>query len=78
MVPNPFLAFPFKSIHLSSSLLWALLGAYFFFYCILSLVLTFHWREYGMNAKTIIFVELLFYGISIFLFLMASTVIVAL
>ncbi len=76
MAPNPFITFPLKGIHITENLLWAILGVFFIFYCIIGVVLLFHWREYGLGSKAVVFAELIFIAVSVILFLAASAIVI--
>lgn len=41
-------------------------------YIVLSSILFYHWRAYGMGSKTVIFAELLFVLVSIVLFMLTG------
>lgn len=49
-----------------------ILLAYFIFYCIVSGVLFYHWRSYGMGSKKVLFAETVFLLFSIVLFVFAG------
>ncbi len=51
--------------------LWYVLGFVFFIYAIVSAVLAYHWRTYGMGSRLILKAEVFYFTISISLFVLA-------
>lgn len=56
----------------SKPVLALILLAYFVGYCVLSGVLFYHWRAYGMGSKKIYFAETVFILVSMVLFVFAG------
>ncbi|OHA88501.1 MAG: hypothetical protein A2741_00365 [Candidatus Zambryskibacteria bacterium RIFCSPHIGHO2_01_FULL_43_27] len=48
--------------------LWGFFGVFIIVYVVISAILLFHWRRYGMNNKNIIFAEAIFLVVSLSLF----------
>ncbi|HBD24807.1 MAG: hypothetical protein A2566_00080 [Candidatus Zambryskibacteria bacterium RIFOXYD1_FULL_40_13] len=45
-----------------------ILVIFFIMYCIVSVILIYHWTQYGMKSVTVLFAETLFVFVSLFLF----------
>ena len=71
MVDYSILKFPFDSIHINSQFLWIFLAVFFIVYLILSSVLIYHWRIYGMNTKAVYLAQAVFLIASALLFISA-------
>lgn len=65
---NPFSNIPSFPISIGKPLLWVIFALFFIGYVIVSGVLIYHWRKYGMNNKNIVFAETLFIIVSVILF----------
>lgn len=53
----------------SPKALWYLIGFIFLIYSIISCVLLYHWRKYGLGGRLIKFAELSYFSVSILLFI---------
>lgn len=65
---NPFQGLPEVSLSIGKPVLWGFFVLFFIGYSIISGVLVYHWKKYGMSNKTIIFAQGLFIVVSIILF----------
>lgn len=58
-------------ISINSVILWVIFGLFFLLYAIISAVLIYHWRAYGMSSRAIILAETVFIIVSLVLFSLA-------
>jgi hypothetical protein len=72
IVPNPLENMSTISLEISKTFLWGFLGVFFAIYALVSIILMYHWRRYGMKNSAIIFAEALFTFVSVGLFAVAS------
>ncbi len=56
-----------------SSILWVILGIAFFVYLIVTLILVYHWRTYGMKSRRIFYAQILYFIGSVIIFGIAIT-----
>jgi hypothetical protein len=66
---KPIDSFSAISFSLSKPLFWAIFVVFALLYAVVSGVLFYHWRKYGMKNSTIVFAEGLFGLVSIGLFI---------
>jgi hypothetical protein len=59
------------SFNIGKPLLWLVLVIFLSIYAIVSIVLFYHWRKYGMKNKSILLAEGLFVVVSLGLFVIA-------
>lgn len=52
----------------SPKVLWYVIGFVFLIYAIISCILLYHWRKYGMHGKLIKGAEILYFSVSVALF----------
>lgn len=65
---SPFSNIPSFPISIGKPLLWVIFALFLVGYSIVSAILIYHWRKYGMNNKNIVFAETLFLIVSVVLF----------
>jgi len=67
---NQFLVFNINSIHINATFLWFAFLLFFVAYSVLSGILQYHWTEYGMGTRAVHIAQIVFFGVSLFFFLM--------
>ena len=60
------------SILLNKPLIMLILLLFFVVYSIISYILLYHWKAYGMKSRGIIIAEVLFFSVSIVLFIISG------
>lgn len=56
---------------INSQILWVILAVIFLLYAIMSFVLLYHWRNYGMGSRIIFRAEIIYFAVSFVLFVLA-------
>ena len=77
MAGNPYLRFPLGELHVNSLLLWGILAIFLIAYCVVSSILVYHWRAYGMDTKAVALAQVIFFVVSALLFVAAMLAISA-
>jgi hypothetical protein len=65
MPTNPFLALATASTKVPGEALWAIFAFFALVYIIISSILAYHWKEYGLGSKKIAFAAKLYFTISL-------------
>jgi hypothetical protein len=63
-MPNPFEFIERLHIQLNGHLIWWVVGVACVVYAIFTAILIFHWEKYGMKMLRMLFVELVYFGVS--------------
>jgi hypothetical protein len=64
MIDNPFLAIASVATKLNSAILFAIFSFFVLIFIVISTVLTYHWKTYGMGSTTIVFARNIYFGFS--------------
>lgn len=68
---SPFADLPTLPVSIGKPIIWVLFALFIIGYAIITGILIYHWRKYGMSNKNIILAETLFLIVSGILFVLA-------
>lgn len=68
---SPFADLPTLPVSIGKPIIWVFFALFFIGYAIITGILIYHWRKYGMSNKYIILAESLFLIVSVILLVLA-------